>query len=181
MNDLDDQIKLRLKQISKWLKTGDSELERVANNIRRHIPKNTRHEDGRRALDSVDMALAAGTEAKGWQLMCDAVAYAKDYMLWHLAEHGEKFPSGRKSGTTSKIRKAVEAVLLKYPNASNLQIWSTIKLPKGAERRENSIGRYIEYSASDGSLKNLSYASFCSSHCVKARQALGISKSKVNK
>lgn len=181
MNDLDDRIKKQLKQISEWHKTGNSELERVANNIRRHIPKNTKHGDGQLALKIIDSALAAGTEAKSWRIMCDAVAYAKDYMLWADAEHGEKFQSGRKPGATSKIRKAVEDVLLKNPKAKNSQIWELMKLPKGAERYENRQGRYLEYRGADGANINLTYKSFCSSHCVEARKALGITRNKVNK
>lgn len=102
-------------------------------------------------------------------------------MLWADAEHGEKFQSGRKPGAASKIRKAVDAVLLKDPKAKNSQIWESMKLPKGAERYDNQQGRYIEYRGADGANINLNFSSFRSSHCVEARKALGITRKKVNK
>jgi len=81
-------------------------------------------------------------------------------MMSDGAAHGRKFITGRKSGTVSPIRKAIQKALKANPTLKNAQLWMQIGKapPKGYTFQDNRIGKYIE-GQSAGS--NMGYDRFC--------------------
>jgi hypothetical protein len=187
-------VKKYMAGIKQALKKGNTPEVRYAAKIRELVPVGSKHPDAIAALAALENAFATSVRWKTWYWLAEATAYAKDFGLWHLAEHGEKFDSGRKAGAISWIAKDLDKQLKRNPRASNLSLWEGLELPKDATRTE----AYLSYKAKKAQTKpankksmaskqaswmsiieecpaqykKLTFKSFESNHCTKARKRL---------
>lgn len=93
----------------------------------------------------------------------ESIATRKDRLL------GEKFSSGRKSGTKGPVRKEIEKLLKKNPTLKTPELWDALfaKPPRGWEFRNNRVGKYAE--GPDGA--NMNWARF-QNVCSEERKKL---------